>query len=142
MLGGSVLADAARFGSYAHRVYQSWSNLSAPEHVSSVVENAARPTGRRLVKILTLDHAVPIMGKQMRAPYYPVTMAACQLWPSIQARWVARVFRRSRASARPCSTATRESMRPHQSSSVSVHWDWRRTVQRSLACLRMSGGPC
>ncbi|GIL83832.1 hypothetical protein Vretifemale_12544, partial [Volvox reticuliferus] len=71
MLGGSVLADAARFGSYAHRMYQSWSNLSAPEHVSSVVKNAARPAGRRLGDILTSDHAVPIMGKQMRAPYYP-----------------------------------------------------------------------
>ncbi|PNH01098.1 Retrovirus-related Pol polyprotein from transposon [Tetrabaena socialis] len=70
-LGEPVLADAARFGSYAHQIYRCWTSLDDRQQLHELVQAASRPPGGDLQSILTPHHVAPKPAKLLRPPFYP-----------------------------------------------------------------------
>ena len=52
LLGPEVVVDAARHGSYAHRVRAYWTNLAAPHHLQAVLDAHERPDGALVEHVL------------------------------------------------------------------------------------------
>jgi hypothetical protein len=51
-LGPPVVADAARFGSYAHRLRNFWTNLSSSTNINAAIQHMHRPAGLLVSSIL------------------------------------------------------------------------------------------
>jgi hypothetical protein len=71
MMGFPVLLDAARFGSYAHRLRNFWQNLLPANTLRAVCGCALRPEGLQVYDILGPNrHPAPVKGTEP-PPYYP-----------------------------------------------------------------------
>ena len=90
MIGQPVLFDAARFGSFAHRLRNFWSNLAHPAHVAAVIDTVDRAPRRFVDSVLDPGHFSKPVQKAQSPPFYPCnvpgqplsalpTLVACQL---------------------------------------------------------------
>jgi hypothetical protein len=69
-LGQHVVCDAARFGSYAHRVRAFWTNCMPAGPLQSWIQSHHRPAGRFVQQILDPGRVAPPVLKDDVAPYY------------------------------------------------------------------------
>lgn len=94
-IGQPVLVDAARFGSYAHRLRNWWSNLAAPEHVALVVDQVQRAPGRIVDAVLDRNHCAQPTTADDQLPFYPCNVAgqSMEALPTLVAYPKSRAFR-------------------------------------------------
>ena len=69
-VGQPVVVDAARFGSYAHRLRNFWSNLADPVHVNHMVSTLHRSPGRFVDDVLDNGRQVAFYAPVSRPPRY------------------------------------------------------------------------
>jgi hypothetical protein len=95
IIGEPVLIDAARFGSYAHRLRNFWSNLAAPEHVRLVVQQAQRAPGRRVDAVLDAGRSTQPATRAQGPPFYSCNQPGQPLsaLPTLVAYPASRAFR-------------------------------------------------
>lgn len=73
-IGYPLYCDAARFGSYAHRLRHYWTNLAAAEHLQCCVDAVERPPGLLVADILLPGrHVLPVEVSD-RKPFYPCNL--------------------------------------------------------------------
>jgi hypothetical protein len=68
--GYPVSCDAARFGSYAHRMRHYWTNLAAAEYLQCCLNVVVRPPGLLVADILLPDRYVLPVEVSDRKPFY------------------------------------------------------------------------
>ena len=73
-IGPSVLLDAARTGSYAHRLRNYWTNLCNPAHLQLVLDTYERDPSLALTDILDHGRVPQICRKTHKPPWYPVNI--------------------------------------------------------------------
>ena len=71
MLGAPVMLDAARFGAYAHRCRNFWTNLAVPLHISAAVRKVQRPLGLTVDSILDPGRYSTGVSHTEKQPFYP-----------------------------------------------------------------------
>jgi hypothetical protein len=69
-VGQPVVVDAARFGSYAHRLRNFWSNLADPVHINCLVSATTRTPGRLVDPVLDPGRQVAFYALPSRPPRY------------------------------------------------------------------------
>jgi site-specific DNA-cytosine methylase len=74
-IGTPVLLDAARFGSFAHRVRNYWTNLADAALLQQLVEAAIRPAGLVVQIVLDEGRYVRKARQGERPPQYPCNKA-------------------------------------------------------------------
>jgi hypothetical protein len=94
-VGYPVVCDAARFGSYAHRLRHFWTNLAASEHLQCCIEVAVRPPGLTVYDILLPGRSVLPVEHSDRKPFYPcnVTLGVREAFPTFVTIVNSRAFR-------------------------------------------------
>jgi hypothetical protein len=71
MIGTPVVTDAARYGSYAHRVRAFWTNLATPSHLQLVLDAHQRPPGRLVDDVLDEGRTAQLSHSTDAYPRYP-----------------------------------------------------------------------
>jgi hypothetical protein len=71
VIGKPVSFDAARFGSYAHRFRNYWSNLCATHTTQAVIDSVQRPPNRFVNQVLDQGTEAQSPTCHVRNPYYP-----------------------------------------------------------------------
>lgn len=94
-VGYPVSCDAARFGSYAHRLRHFWTNLAAAEHLQCCIESVVRPPGLTVLDILLPGRSVLPVEVSDRKPFYPcnVKLGVRAAWPTFVTVVNSRAFR-------------------------------------------------
>lgn len=80
--GYHVSCDAARFGSYAHRLRHYWTNLAAAEHLQCCIDAVTRPPGLLVADILLPGRYVLPVETSDRKPFY-----SCNLKSELRSAW-------------------------------------------------------
>ena len=95
VLGEPVLLDAARCGSYAHRLRNFWSNMADPRWVNTVVEQIVRPAGRLVDDVLGEGRKSQPVQHQRQPPFYLCNRIGepLQALPTMVAYPASRAFR-------------------------------------------------
>jgi len=70
-MGSSVIADAARFGSYMHQLYRTWSTLANGQQLTELFNYVRRPLDMDIRQVLLQHHEVPVTNREVKHPYYP-----------------------------------------------------------------------
>ncbi|KAK3283157.1 hypothetical protein CYMTET_9141 [Cymbomonas tetramitiformis] len=98
VIGRPVSFDAARAGSYAHRLRAYWSNLFQNYQFRSVMGKVARPEGRVVSSIMCKGWQPRPVVRTDRTPHYVVNVVGEPLraLPTIMATQGSRAFRASR----------------------------------------------
>ena len=95
VIGQPVVLDAARFGAYAHRARNYWSNMSDPRQVQLVCDGVQRAPGRFVDDVLDEGRCVAFVQKPRADPYYQCNVPGepvCAL-PTLVAREASWSFR-------------------------------------------------
>jgi hypothetical protein len=94
-LGTPVVLDAARVGSYAHRLRDYWTNVCAPEMLQLALDSVERDPSLQLVDILQQGYAPQICRKVNHAPWYQAnaTGQPLRVLPTLVARESSYAFR-------------------------------------------------
>jgi len=69
-LGSPVVVDAARVGSYAHRLRNYWTNLGSSTHINAAIQHIHRPPGLFVSAILEPGRSPAPVLKDDRYPMY------------------------------------------------------------------------
>lgn len=70
ILGAPVEVDAARFGSYAHRLRDFWTNVCTTQHMAAGIQQAERPAGLLVEHILEAGRTCAPVTKGDCLPWY------------------------------------------------------------------------
>ena len=73
-LGQEVTLDAARVGSYAHRLRSYWSNLCDPVELQTVLDSYERDPSRGVGQVLNHKRTPQICVASREAPWYPANV--------------------------------------------------------------------
>eukprot|EP00878_Enallax_costatus_P000909 GHUV01001039.1.p1 GENE.GHUV01001039.1~~GHUV01001039.1.p1 ORF type:complete len:2125 (+),score=442.77 GHUV01001039.1:122-6376(+) len=95
IIGSPVTIDAAQFGSFAHRLRNYWTNLCAPNLLTSTLEFVKRPTGRTVQSILSPNRQAQPVLKSDQPPQYPCNKVnqPRSAWPTLVATNQSYAFR-------------------------------------------------
>ena len=90
-----MCVDAARFGSYAHRLRNFWSNLADPGAVQHAAEREQRPPGRWAQSVLDPTATAQAPRYDDKPPFYGCNFVgrALQAFPTLMARLGSYSFR-------------------------------------------------
>jgi site-specific DNA-cytosine methylase len=75
LIGEPATLDAARFGSYAHRLRNFWTNLASAAQLNAVVATIQPPAGRLVADILDEGRTMRPVQRTDAAPFYPANVA-------------------------------------------------------------------
>ena len=70
ILGTPVLLDAARFGAFAYRLRNWWSNIADPHHVAAVADVVQRAAGRYVNDVLDPGRVAQVARSPQQHPFY------------------------------------------------------------------------
>jgi hypothetical protein len=70
VLGQPVVVDAARFGAFAHRARNYWSNMASPQWVQAVCDGVQRAPDRFVNSVLDVGREVAFQQNPRSPPFY------------------------------------------------------------------------